>query len=223
MGRYKQTSDSKGSLKDIQNLINNNSDLLNAKIKSILNFTEDIIWKSPLKDDEYAEYRDQDFIDRLDISLKIRNPLEKFWPSMGPQWDALGKTPDKVFLIEAKAHIPEIISPPCQAGEISLNKIQCALYEVKDYLGVNNSIDWSSTFYQYTNRIAHLYFFNVLNDIDAYLLNIYFVNDQSVKGPINESEWKGALCLLKQYLGIPNNKLTNKIIDIFIDINDMRM
>ena len=78
------------------------------------------------------------------------------------------------------------------------------------------------TFYQYANRIAHLYYLKILNGIDAYLINIYFLNDKSVEGPSTKEEWKGALTVIKQYLGISKrNKLDKYMLDIFIDTNNL--
>lgn len=183
MGRFVQDCDSHGSLKDIQILINNRKEILDKKLSEALEQKINITWKSPIKEDRYAEYRDEDFLRILDIESKINFPLEKFWPKRGPQWDALGIDDEKIFLVEAKANLPEVVSPPTVAGKESKSKILDSFSELKEYLNINNTIDWSGTFYQYANRIAHLYFLRVLNGINAYLVNIYFINDNSVAGP----------------------------------------
>ena len=222
MGRFVQDCDSHGSLKDIQILINNRKEILDKKLSEVLEKEININWKSPIKDDQYAEYRDEDFLRILDIESKINSPLEKFWPKRGPQWDALGIDDEKIFLVEAKANLPEVVSPPIVAGKESKSKILTSFSELKEYLNINNTIDWSETFYQYANRIAHLYFLRVLNGINAYLVNIYFINDNSVAGPKSIDEWRGALTIIKHYLGIPKkNKLEKYMIDIFIDVNDL--
>ena len=222
MGRFVQDCDSHGSLKDIQILINNRKEILDKKLSEVLEKEININWKSPIKDDQYAEYRDEDFLRILDIESKINSPLEKFWPKRGPQWDALGIDDEKIFLVEAKANLPEVVSPPTVAGKESKSKILASFSELKEYLNINNTIDWSGAFYQYANRIAHLYFLRVLNGINAYLVNIYFINDNSVAGPKSIDEWRGALTIIKHYLGIPKkNKLEKYMIDIFIDVNDL--
>lgn len=58
MGRFVQDCDSHGSLKDIQILINNRKEILDKKLSEALETEIDINWKSPIKDDQYAEYRD---------------------------------------------------------------------------------------------------------------------------------------------------------------------
>ncbi len=219
MERFAQDSDSHGSLKDLQVLINDHKDLLDEKLSSILKTPIRVDWKSPLKADHFAEYRDDDFLSLLGIDSKLKSPLIGFWPKRGPQWDALGIESDKVFLVEAKAHISEIVTPPTGAGTESKSKIIESLSEVKEFLSINNNIDWSGTFYQYTNRIAHLYYLRVLNEINAFLVNIYFLNDDSVEGfAKSEEEWNAALTIVKLYLGIPKkHKLSKYMIDVFID------
>jgi hypothetical protein len=61
-----------------------------------------------------------------------------------------------------------------------------------------------------------------LNDIDAYLLNIYFINEARMKGPSTVEEWKGALALLKTHLGITRTKMTPFMKDLFIDVDELR-
>lgn len=219
MGRIKQKSNGKGSLKDIQMLINDYPDIINNELSSYFPKLKEIKWLSPLKEDDYAEYRDQDFLDR--IRVKPIHALKDFWPSRGPQWDALGSAGKSPILIEAKANIPELISPGTQAGETSFATIDNSLRRVKADLNIKNEYDWSNTFYQYTNRIAHLWYLRVLNNVPAYLFNIYFINDQSVNGPKSKQEWEGAIALLKSFLGIGKHKLSKYMADIFIDLKSI--
>ncbi len=222
MGRFIQDSNTHGSQKDLQILINEKKDLLDKEISGILNKDINITWKSPLKTDQFAEYRDNEFLKILNLDSGIVVPLEDFWPKRGPQWDALGADNKTVFLVEAKAHVPEIVSPPTGAGPESKSRIIDSFAEVKEYLNADNSIDWTGTFYQYTNRIAHLYYLRVLNGIDAYLVNLYFLNDESVDGPSTKEEWQGAITVIKQYLGIPkNHKLDKYMLDVFVDTKDL--
>ncbi len=223
MGRTKQQTNGRGSLKDIQILINENPDLLNdLLIKKISTLKNDTInWLSPLESDDFAEYYDNDFIDLL--GLKLTNPLTAFWPNNGCHWDALGKSLNgQVFLIEAKANIPEIVSSPSGAKIKSKLVINKSLIETKIFLNINNNIDWSGKFYQYTNRLANLYFLRIVNKIPAWLINIYFVNDNTVNGPNTKEEWFGALQVMKTYLGVGHHKLSKYMIDLFIDVEDFR-
>lgn len=222
MGRFIQDNNTHGSQKDLQILINEKKGLLDKELSGFLNKDINITWKSPLKTDQFAEYRDDEFLKILNLDSRIVVPLEEFWPKRGPQWDALGLDNKTVFLVEAKAHVPEIVSPPTGAGPESKSRIIDSFAEVKEYLNVNNNIDWTGTFYQYTNRIAHLYYLRVLNGIDAYLVNLYFLNDKSVDGPSTKEEWQGAITVIKQYLGIPkNHKLDKYMLDAFVDTKDL--
>jgi len=134
-------------------------------------------------------------------------------------WDGLGKSDTgNVFLVEAKSHISEVLSPKTGAGEKSLNKIKKGLNETKTFLNSNSEHDWSSIFYQYTNRLAHLYLLRALNEVPAYLVFLYFLNDKDMKGPRSIDEWIGALSLLKSYLGVGRHRLDKDVAEIFIDV-----
>lgn len=222
MGIVKQKLDGKGSLKDIQLLVNNHSFILNKAIiqKDRFPIKGEIKWLSPLAENDFSEYSDEDFIKLLE--LNITYPLKKFWPKRGPQWDALGISRNNVFLVEAKANLKELKSPASIAGPKSKLIIDEALNATKQYLQIKNNIDWSGKYYQYTNRLAHLYFFRVLNGVDAYLVNIYFLNDKEVKGPKTKEEWEAAILVMKTCLGIGRHKFDEYIIDVYIDVEEMK-
>jgi len=223
MARIEQSSDGHGSLRDIQLLINKNTKLIDRHIKTAFaDLTNCIVnWQSPLQEDLYAEYRDNDFIDKVGLdNQEIK--LSEFWPIQGPQWDALATTNQGVILVEAKANIPEIVSPATSAREKSKKLIDKSLKETKDYLSIKNNIDWSGKFYQYTNRLAHLYFLRIKRDKPVYLINIYFIGDKSVNGPNTIQEWEAALQVLYCYLGLSRHKLREYMADIFIDVNELK-
>jgi len=222
MGRYPQKSNSHGSLKNLQVAINKKKKYLDAEISKVIGKQMNIDWKSPLKSDDYTEYRDEDFLKNLGILNKIKYSLSNFWPDNGPQWDALGVSGDEIILVEAKANIPEMVSPGTKAKPDSRREIENSLDEVKKYLSVSDTIDWTGTFYQYVNRIAHLYYFREKNKIKSNLLFIYFINDITVHGPKTKDEWLGAIQTMECYLGLAKkHKLRKYIYDIFIDVNDL--
>src|SRR3954468_12280315 len=106
MARFPQQLCPKGSQRWIQLLANEAPDALNAAIG-----IGPITWLSPVASDDYAEYRDDAFLERLDITLPVRG-LSSWWPRGGPQWDALGRAESgEVVLVEAKAHLNELYSP----------------------------------------------------------------------------------------------------------------
>ena len=221
MGREPQVLGLKGSKKWIQKLINENPAFLNQLISENFASCENttIQWVSPIKEDDYAEYRDNAFLDIIDLKLD-KYALSDFWPIGGPRWDALAKSADgNVFLVEAKSHIGELKSPATRSSGRSKKKIKQSLRETKNYMNAWTDADWSKTFFQYTNRIAHLYLLRVLNSIPAYLVFIYFLNDKEMKGPKSADEWLNRIELLHIHFGIKKNDLSQYIANIFIDIH----
>ena len=130
MGRIKQTKAKKGSLRWTQVLINEYPSILNKQINKSFNRNLDfsIEWLSPKTDDDYAEYRDEAFLDVLGIKLS-KTELKGFWPNGGPQWDALGRdsAAGPYFLVESKANIPELLSDSQAKAPASLKLIKKSL------------------------------------------------------------------------------------------------
>ena len=211
----------RGSQKWLQIAANEKQGILDSAILKQLTESENqaIVWVSPIKSDSYAEYRDGDFLEQLTIKLTNRS-LPVFWPRRGPQWDGLAKTEDgKILLIEAKAHLPEMKSPASLASETSLKFIRESLREVKSFLDIQSDTDWSGMYYQYTNRIAHLYLLRELNKIPAYLVFLCFINDKEMNGPTSEEQWQASIHELETHLGIPaKHKLSDFILHVYLDI-----
>jgi hypothetical protein len=220
MVRVSQSCGVKGSQKWIQKVVNERPELLTNKILEHLNKDEQIYWLSPREEDEYAEYSDKESLDLLGINLEKRS-LSSFWPIGGPHWDGLGRSnTGKLFLVEAKSHIGELYSCVGAKGK-SLELIRRSLEDVKHYLAPKSPVDWSNGFYQYANRLAHLYLFRNLNGKPAYLVFLYFLNDSEMGGPSSITEWKAAIKLLHTFLGIRQHKLQRYVLDIFIDISEL--
>jgi hypothetical protein len=214
----------RGSQMWMQRLVNQSSAALNNAIGAAIQSTDpnSIRWVSPLATDGYVEYRDEVALQRLGIELKDR-PLKSFWPRRGPVWDGLGRTGDgQILLVEAKAHIGEAVSPPSRATPQSKALIDKSLRELKDYIGGNPDADWSGTFYQVTNRLAHLYLLRTLNNIPAHLIFLYFVGDEDMDGPMSVDEWKGAISLLEAYLGVRRHKLSQYVHHVYYDVRDIQ-
>ena len=155
----------RGSQRWLQLAVNRCPNVIDEAIaKAIgLEHGETVQWLSPLESDAFTEYKDDAFLDRLGIGPQYRR-LEDFWPTRGPVWDGLARTSGgRYLLIEAKANIPEFDTCPTGASGGSLHKIRKALDETKGFLRVRSKTDWSECFYQYANRLAHLYFLRELN------------------------------------------------------------
>lgn len=222
--RAVQRGQARGSLKWIRRAVNDRTSLLNERVKAALALRSDeaINWKSPLAEDEYAEYGDDTFLRLLGVTLG-RYPLKNFWPNRGPQWDALATVERTgVLLVEAKANIPEIVSPGTSASKASRLLIEHSFRDVKHYLRVDSQIPWTGKLYQYANRVAHLYLLRKLNGINAYLVFVYFSGDADVLGPSSVAEWRAALTVAKRVLGLAeNNRLSKYIADVFIDVAEL--
>lgn len=222
--RVVDTKEARGSLRWIRVVVNEWNSLLDEKVFTACRLMGNapIEWVSPLEDDGFAEYRDDDFLRRLGVS-PARRALDTFWPKFGPQWDALARrSTGEVLLVEAKANIPEVVSPATTASPDSRKLIESSLAETKTFLRVDRTIQWSGRLYQYANRLAHLYFLRELNRIPAYLVFVYFIGDKDVGGPETEAEWKAALTVAKKVLGInERNPLGRYVSEVFIDVRQL--
>ncbi len=227
--RKKQGPRPRGSQRWLQIAVNRCPGVIDSAIADALDLCpgEEIEWLSPLESDCFAEYRDAKFLKRLGVSLACR-PLKDFWPKKGPQWDGLARTScGRLLLLEAKANIPEFDSDPMKAEkEDSIKKIKESLAKTSDFLGVKPRTDWSQCFYQYANRLAHLYLLRELNCLDAYLVFVYFVDDRTRlpdEDPVSREGWEGAISLATKHLGIlrSNKWVSENVKDVFIDVSDM--
>ncbi len=230
MTRYPEGRAKKGSQRWLQDLVNGCPTLLDAAIQRETNeIATPIRWVSPLAKDNFKEYRDSAFLDALGVRLDCV-PLNRFWTRSGPRWDALGKTDSgQVILLEAKAYVEEMDSAPSQASERSLVQIRESLASVKSYVGAHSlSADWTTTHYQHANRLAHLYLLRTLNEVPAFLVNLYFLNadDMDCGGrfvPKTVAEWQSAITLQERFLGIrPKHALSQYTIRAFVDTQDIR-
>ncbi|SMY08364.1 hypothetical protein [Flavimaricola marinus] len=204
----------RGSLKWIQEAVEHAPHLLRPEALPAIE------WVSPLAEDDYAEYRDAAFLDRLGLG-SLAAPLKAFWPQRGPQWDALGVTPGGVVLVEAKAHVREFFSPPSQAGDKSLAQVQRAFDAVRADLGLAASGDWTAQYYQYANRIAFLWWLRE-QGIDAHLLFVSFLNDVDMGGPIHAETWEAVFAAADYTLGLPkSHRLRRFIHHVTPDVADL--
>lgn len=216
----------KGSQKWLRIAVNSAPDILNREMAPLLPAGTGLIeWLSPMANDKpaYCEYRDSACLKRLGIVLEER-PLASYWPNRGPMWDALARTQlgGDLLLVEAKAHIPEVVSTGARAGEVSAAKIKRSLEETRRALAPKSQVSWSGTFYQYANRLAHLYLLRELNGLKAHLVFLYFLNADDVGGPASRDEWIGATRVVETYLGVGRHRLSPYIHKVFVDVNELR-
>ena len=212
---------SKGSRRWLQIAVNRCPHVIDEAIqKTGVADDEQIEWRSPLESKGFAEYRDKEFLSRLDVSLGGL-PLDHFWPKMGPRWDGLARSGPQVLLVEAKANIPELKSK-CKAEPRSIQRIKQAFRETREFLGCDASKNWLEPYYQYANRLSHLYLLRELNGLDAYLLFVYFVGDWTTT-QTSKGEWLRSIQEVKNALGLPLNSdwLKSHVKEVFIDTADL--
>jgi hypothetical protein len=150
--------------------------------------------------------------------------LRQFWPKNGPQWDGLGKTLDgnAYILIEAKANVLELVSFCGAKDKESLKTICESLNETQRWLNCREPcIDWKHGFYQYANRLAHLYFLREKAQIEAYLIFLHFVEDFSHIHTSREA-WDSALELQKKLMGLPVEELRGTVLELFINTEEIK-
>ncbi len=223
MPKITQSKAIRGSQLWLQKLVNQRQDLLDGALRPKLGLNRDdiITWLSPLKVDDYAEYRDEDFLKRLSINLENR-PLRSFWPSGGAVWDGLGNTSrGDVILVEAKAHISELASHAGAKSPASVGLIRKSLDETKRFFGNDSPADWTQDYYQYANRLAHLYLLRHLNGIPAWLVFLYFINADDVSGPKSADAWRPAIEGVHAYLDIKHDKLSPYVVNVFLDVAEL--
>ncbi len=216
----------KGSQLHLQNLVNRYTDLLNCLLLSASPSLRKYVaahpdWVSPLETEEFREYRDAAFLKKVGLPQLV-DELASFWPAGGPAWDGLatvvGKNGGKgVILLEAKSHAAELRGPGSQASDPSRHRIIRSLEAVKEYLGVPRGADWvSSPYYQYANRLAHLYFLHELAQVPTWLVFLYFVNDVEQNGPRTVAEWEPVLAEIKSSLQLPiDHRLSARVVTLF--------
>lgn len=220
MGRFTQPPGKRGSLRWIQQAVDQKWASLEQPVLNMLPSARSIRWQSPLLTDCYAEYRDGAFLDRIGLS-DHKQALAEFWPAGGPQWDALGVTDQgQVLLVEAKAHIAEMCSSGTAAGPESRAKIAERLNACAGALGASrHRAPWTDHFYQLANRYAHLHFLRG-RGVNAYLVFVNFLNDRDMGGPSVEEAWNAAYEVAHRVMGLgTRHRLSPFIVEVFPDVS----
>jgi hypothetical protein len=117
--------------------------------------------------------------------------------------------------------VTELISSSQAKSPESIELIRKSLNETSSYLELNPEFDLTKDFYQYANRLAHLYLLRILNNVPVYLVFVYFLNDHT-NIPTTKPEWDGALNLMHSLLGTEGHNLSRYIIDVFIDVHPVK-
>jgi len=132
-----------------------------------------IKWLSPLTSESYKEYKLEEISQKYpDLNLERLD-----WKRLGiikSQWDAIGLSPDgTLVIVEAKAHVKELESGGCGAGEKNKARIAALVGQV-----MGDDPVWMGKYYQTANRYVYLDAL-LKADIKARLVYLYFINDVS--------------------------------------------
>lgn len=164
--------------------------------------TPELEWLSPRENDDWAEYRDGTMLSKLGLD-HLEKSLSEFWPRGGPVWDGLARSGETVFLVEAKSHVPEFLSSPSAAkAPQSREMIRLAMENTRLHLGADERSDWTRVFFQYANRLAHLWWLRQ-ERVDAKLLFVSFIGDLEMKGPSASETWDAVFQAADHALGLP--------------------
>ena len=218
-----------GSQLQIQIYVNRRREELSERLlealPSLAELNPLISWVSPLESAGFSEYQDEAFLSAVRCP-DATEPLHAFWPKDGPTWDALavadygGDTKRTgIVMVEAKSHPPEVYGRGCRGLPSSRARIEKALLETKRWLGVREDADWTGTLYPSANRLAHLFFFERILGVRAWLVNIYFLSDPHL--PTSIDEWCVALRQVKHELGLTDITIPQAS-DMFLDARDRR-
>jgi hypothetical protein len=195
-----------GSQLRMQMYVNERPQLISEAIaKALLPQKLDVsemVWVSPLKHKQYCEYQDEEFLEVAGAG-HFAARLKTFWPRGGPCWDALARlTSGGCVLVEAKSHVLEVYGNGCGARGKPRELIESSLNRTKRWLGVEERTDWLGPLYQSANRIAHLYFLRELCGINAFLANVFFLNDPHSKFATTQEQWESGIGTAYEQLGI---------------------
>jgi hypothetical protein len=83
--RIKQPDGTRGSLKWVQYLVDKHPASLDRPLREAgaLSAVNHLTWLSPLRTDDWAEYRDSQFLHKIGQG-RLCEELTKFWPRLGP-------------------------------------------------------------------------------------------------------------------------------------------
>jgi hypothetical protein len=183
---------------------------------------DSVEWRCPLTSDGFRECRDGEALRRLGIETLPKMSLIEFWPRRGPVWDALGVTTQGAcILIEAKAHIPEAVSPLSKGSDASLTLIRHSLDKARRFYAPRSKTDWSKVFYQYANRLAFQYLLARVNGVKSRIVFLDFCNASDMGGPESEAEWRGATRLIHAQLGLPADLMDFGVFHAYVDVQHL--
>jgi hypothetical protein len=155
-----------------------------------------------------------------------------FWPQRGAvqNWDAVARLDSPAgpewLLVEAKAHVGELLAP-CKAKAVSsITQIDRAFDATRRSVGAEqiSSAVWRGPYYQYANRLAVLHFLmhECSPPVPTRLLFIYFCADtqSNAEGPADEAAWAPLVNLMCSTLGLNSlAPLMQRVHHLYLPVN----
>jgi hypothetical protein len=220
----------RGSQLQLQIYVNRRRDELSAAVIEALPTLgadgPELEWRSPLEEDDFAEYRDEAFLGAIGCA-DLAADLKDFWPTRGPVWDGLAVAhlasgENGIVLVEAKSHPAEIYGRGSAAGASGTSRaianreqIVQALASTQAWLGMRDQDperwmgpvdDERHSLYQTANRLAHLYWLREAlgpsgKARKAWLAQVLFVEDPTFRST-SLDEWLDAIPRTWEQLGL---------------------
>lgn len=80
---------------------------------------------------------------------------------------------------------------------------------------------WTTEYYQYPNRLAHLYFLLEVAGVEAWFVNLCFTDDHTHRSQeriVSHAAWKDGLIAAKMALGLApdDSTLRSLVADVFL-------
>jgi len=171
-----------------------------------------------------GEYTGMNFMKNHRGYSEIVESWSELWPPNGspPNWDAIAVTGETFLLVEAKAHLGEIVSSS-GASDDSRLIIGKAFDQFKAKYKIQCANDWFKKYYQLANRLVCADFLHQ-NGVSAKLLYVYFLNgyDKKIGNPESKSvksidDWKVAIEAEYEYLGLCGTDAMSLINTVYVD------
>jgi hypothetical protein len=211
----------RGSRLQVQLYVNRRAhELTDAVLRqtpSLAEVARTLAWTAPLERDGFSEPQDRGFLRAVGYE-DFAPQLAEFWPTRGPVWDALAVAilpagRPGVVLVEAKSHPAEVYGGGTQASAGSRARIADALTATRLWLGLSEDpTGWldalrpdepgHSSVYQAANRLAHLYWLRERMSVEAWLVNLLFVDDPTHRST-SLAAWEASLPAIEEDLGLP--------------------
>jgi len=184
-----------GSKYWIQKIVNDSE--LCKQLNRAISGQEKLRWVSPLKFDDYAEYKlNQEIVlDNIGIIDKdVSREVFSFWPVQQPQWDGIAVSNDNMdyYLIEAKAHTEEVRTKMSTTKDGASEKakenealIISSMKAAFDVLADGGDFEnWKSKYYQLGNRLTFMHYLNNCKFLEKkrfHIVLLNFANDKHFK------------------------------------------